>query len=66
MSTESRPAMNEHHHWVERRATTLGAVAIGQRRVQFRPEDLEIHHPGEGLELVSNVAQPPQPLIHVE
>ena len=56
----------EHHHRVERRAAALGAVAVPQRGLQLRPEHLEIHHRRERLELVADVAQPPQPLVHVE
>ena len=53
-------------HRVERRATALRSVAIGERCVQVRPEDLEIHHPGERLELVADVAQSTQALIQIE
>jgi hypothetical protein len=56
----------EHHHRVERRPAALGAVAVSQRSLQLRPEHLEIHHRGERLELVADVAQPPQPFVQIE
>jgi hypothetical protein len=44
----------------------LRALRIGKRRVQFRAEHLEIHRRPEGLELVTEIAQPPQSVIDIE
>jgi hypothetical protein len=40
--------------------------AVAKIRVQLRAEDFEVHHRGERLKLVANVAQPLEPFIHVE
>src|ERR1700730_15125070 len=56
----------EHHHRIERRTATLRSVRIRKRRVEFRPERLEIHHNPKGLELVTKVAQTLQPIIDIK
>ena len=53
----------EHHDRVERRPPAPGAIAVVQCPVEIGPENLEIHHRGIGLKLVTNVAQA---LINVE
>jgi hypothetical protein len=44
----------------------LRPVRIGERRVEFRPERLEIHRDPKGLELVAEVAQTLQPIIDIK
>ncbi len=56
----------EHHDGVERRPAAPGAIAVVERRVELRPEHLEIDHGRECLELIADVAQPPQPIVNVE
>src|ERR1700730_15666198 len=56
----------EHHHRIERRTATLRSVRIRKRRVEFRPERLEIHHNPKGLELITKVAQTLQPIIDIK
>src|ERR1700730_2926783 len=56
----------EHHHRIERRTATLRSVRIRKRRVEFRPERLEIHHNPKGLEPVTKVAQTLQPIIDIK
>src|ERR1700736_6519088 len=56
----------EHHHRIERRTATLRSVRIRKRRVEFRPERLEIHRDPKGLELVTEVAQTLQPIIDIK
>src|SRR3984893_13474422 len=56
----------EHHHRIERRTATLRSLRIRKRRVEFRPERLEIHHNPKGLELVTKVAQTLQPIIDIK
>jgi hypothetical protein len=51
---------------IERRPTALGAVVVVQRRRQIGPEHLEVHHRRERLELVADIAQPPQPLVKIK
>src|SRR5207302_6047525 len=56
----------EHHHRIERRTATLRSVRIRKRRVEFRPERLEIHRDPKGLELVTEAAQTLQPIIDIK
>jgi hypothetical protein len=44
----------------------MGSARIGKRPFQFGPEGFEIHHPAVGLELVAEVAQPPQSIVEIE
>src|SRR6202030_4090372 len=44
----------------------LRPVRIGERCVQFRAKRLEFHRSLEGLELVTEIAQPLQSIIEIE
>jgi len=56
----------EHEDRVERRPSTLDAVAVAQRRVQLRPEHFEVHDRRKRLQLVADVAQPLQTLVNIK
>ena len=52
----------EHRHGGERRAATLGAVAIAEPLGQQRPEAFELHRARENLQRIAVLAQPLQVL----
>src|ERR1700731_121468 len=56
----------EHHHRIKWRAPALRPVRIGERCVQFRAKRLEFHRSLEGLELVTEIAQPLPSIIDIE
>jgi len=51
---------------IERRTATLGAIRIGERRVQLSAKHLEIHGALKGFELIPKIAQPLQSMIDIE
>src|ERR1700731_1058833 len=56
----------EHHHRIKWRGAAFGPVRIGERCVQFRAKRLEFHRSLEGLELVTEIAQPLPSIIDIE
>src|SRR3974390_3249073 len=56
----------EHQHWVERWPPALRPVRVAQRRIQFRPKQLEIHCRPEAFKLIAQIAQQLQPIIEIE
>jgi hypothetical protein len=56
----------EHHHRIEGRSHALRSIRVGERCIQFRAKDLEIHCRPERFELVAEIAQPLQPIIDVK
>ena len=56
----------EHQHRVVWRPPAFRAVGIAKRRFQIGAEELEIHHCGIRLELVTDIAQPLQPFLNVK
>jgi hypothetical protein len=51
---------------VERRPATLGAIRARHRALEFGPEQLEVDHGRQPLEVVALPRQPRQPLFDVE
>ncbi len=43
----------EHEHMIERRTSAFPAIAAGNRRLQRRPEHLEIDQHAQSLEIIA-------------
>jgi hypothetical protein len=56
----------EYHHRIEWRSPALRSIRVGERRIQFGAEYLEINRGPECFELIAEIAQSLQPIIDVE